>query len=93
MRKESLRKFAVNCARTVIVGLIILITTFCVGKYNNYQDIKNNVEPYCAVRYSHDVEEYKACKTLNSTQLLHKLTEQEKAHNKFDVVSLPTLSM
>ena len=50
-------------------------------------DKKNYVEPFCANKYSHNVEEYKACKVMTPTQILLELKEK----NSLEIVELPTI--
>ena len=50
-------------------------------------DNKNYVEPFCATKHSHNVEDYKACKVLTPTQVLLELKEK----NSLEIVDLPSI--
>ena len=76
----------------IIILLVIIISSVkIINMYQNYMDIKNYVEPYCAVRHQHDVEQYKSCKVLSPTEVLQQLKE---THNiTSEVPNIPLLGM
>lgn len=90
--KEIKRQFKKGLL--IIMGIAVLYGSNVVThKINNYFDTKNYVEPYCAVKYSHNVEKYKTCKDLTSTQLILQLTEQLQKENTFETIDLPMIKM
>lgn len=75
---------------TILLGLIILVNKG-VNLYQEKMDIKNYVEPYCAVKYVHDVDEYKSCKELKPIQLIQNL--KDNVNNVSEVPNLPLIGM
>ena len=70
------------------ITLVLLVGLFYgINTYQNIMDKKNYVEPFCANKYSHNVEEYKACKVMTPTQILLELKEK----NSLEIVDLPTI--
>jgi len=88
----------INFKKVVKFGLTIFTTCiilFIVSKgYGLIQqnvDQRNYVEPYCSIKYSSNVDEYKKCVKLDTKKLIKRITEQEKNHKEFDISQLPTI--
>lgn len=81
--------FMKKSVRTIVTIGILAGTFFGYGFYQEQMDRKNYVEPYCAAKHSHNVEEYKACKVLSPVKVLQNL--KETANVVSEVVDLPTL--
>lgn len=98
-RKMEKTQNRVNFKKIIKFGLTIFticIILFVVSKgYGLVQQTleqKNYVEPYCSVKYSTNVEEYKKCVNLDTKKLIKKITEQERNHKEFDISQLPTIN-
>ena len=68
-------------------------SNYIVQNITKYYNTKTYVEPYCAVKYAHSVEDYKSCKDLSTTELIKRLTEQLQKENTFETVNLPMIKM
>jgi len=72
---------------TILISGIV----FGINQYQNIMDKKNYVEPYCAAKYQHNVDDYKTCKVMTPTQILTDL--KDKSNIISEVVDLPTIKM
>lgn len=86
MKKINLKKVLAVGLKCAFVAVTIHLACLVI-KTNN--QVKTVVEPYCAVRYEHNVVEYKQCKGLNPQELIEKLTDE--ATKTYDVPNLPIL--
>lgn len=82
-----MKTITINAIRFTIVTLFVTGIVFGMNTYQNIMDKKNYVEPYCATKHSHNVENYKACKVLTPTQVLLELKEK----NSLEIVDLPSI--
>ena len=71
----------------IMVTVLMSVIIFGMNTYQKIIDNKNYVEPYCATKHSHNVEDYKACKVLTPTQVLLELKEK----NSLEIVDLPSI--
>ena len=89
--KETITKKSTIVAKSIkviiIVGIIILGVKG-MDIYQTHMEIKNYVEPYCAVKHQHNVDEYKACKVLKPTQVLQQLKETTNSLAELPEISL-----
>lgn len=77
--------------RVIILLLVITGITKTIGIYQGYMDNKNFVEPYCAAKYQHNVDEYKACKVLSPTKVLQNL--KDNTANACELESIPLIDI
>lgn len=77
--------------KTIILLLLVVGIFRGINIYQGYMDNKNYVEPYCAVKYEHNVEQYKECKVLTPTKVLQQL--KENANVVSEVIDLQPIGM
>lgn len=82
-----MKTITINAIRFTIVTLFVTGIVFGMNTYQKIMDNKNFVEPYCATKHSHNVDDYKACKVLTPTQVLLELKEK----NSLEIVDLPSI--
>ncbi len=77
--------------KIIFVGILVLTISKVAILLNNVKLQKTVLEPYCAARYAHSVEDYKACKSLSVDNLLKKLTQEQINKNHLNLPILPPL--
>ena len=76
----------------VLISILVLAGILeGINLYQKHLEMVKYVEPYCATKYQHNVDEYKACKVLSPVKILQNLKEKDTLVT--EVINLPTLGM
>ena len=93
MKSSAIKNFMLKVLRLII--LIVAITLFVGGINKIVQAYHMNkyVEPYCAVKYSNNVSEYKACKQQDTTGLIKSITNELQNGSAAKAQEVPDLPL